>query len=102
MDKPVLQPRKNQWRADPGTNYVRYRGQNRRGKPKFATVDVKDLELALAELVCAEDALLDFATKHVEVREAMGRIDLAARFIDEVRARRVVSARNKKIGRAHV
>lgn len=95
MDKPTPTQRKNLWRVDPGTNYNRYRGQGRRGKPKVAPVDVKDLELALAELVCAENALIDFASKHVEVREVMARLDLVARFIDEVRARRVVSARNK-------
>lgn len=84
------------WRVDPGTNYNRYRGQGVRGKPKDAPVDVIDLDMALAELVNAENQLLDLAAKHVEVREAMARIDLAARFVDEVRVRRVASVRTNR------
>lgn len=83
------------WRTDPGTNYNRYRGQGRRGKPRTAPVDVKDLDMALAEIVRAENQLFELADKHVEVREAMARLDLAARFVDEVRLRRVASVRTK-------
>lgn len=95
MDKPINADASTngKWRADPGTNWVRYRGQGTRGKPKLATVDVKDLDLALAELVKAEDLLLDLCGKHIEVREAMALLDLAARFVGEVRTRRNVIAK---------
>ncbi len=58
MDKPSATIVVGGWRVDPGTNYNRYRGQGVRGKPKYAPVDVIDLDMALAELVNAENHLL--------------------------------------------
>lgn len=82
----------SQWRTDPvdvaaGRVYLRYRGKGTRGKPRTSDIDRVDLDQALAAIVRAENQLIDLARDATVIREAMALIDLAARFVADVRKR---------------
>ena len=83
------------WRADPGTNYVRYRGRAKRGKPPAVLSDLQDIDEALKELnlvrssmvLAHNDAGLSKRERHDLIEASMHRIDRAERWLDELRGR---------------
>lgn len=87
--------REQVWRVDPGTNWSRYRGRARRGKPATSLLDRQDLDYAIKEIALSRDALLmaraqfgsDRRNREDVIKAALHRLDLAERWIDEVRDR---------------
>lgn len=85
------------WRVDPGTNWNRYRGKAKRGKPPTALLDDQDLDFAVEEILRAKAALAYARSEAVAalpkiqrdgvLAAALGRLDVAERWLDEVRGR---------------
>lgn len=85
------------WRVDPGTNWNRYRGKAKRGKPPTSLLDDQDLDFAVEEIRRAKAALAYARSEAViampkiqrdgVMAAALARLDRAERWLDEVRAR---------------
>lgn len=89
----------DQWRVEPGTSWARYRGRGRPGKVPIAAQDDSDLRLALAELAVGREMLRqahELFTNRIGIasarrgalNEAVARLQLAVRMVDEVIERR--------------
>lgn len=86
-----------QWRPEPGTNWNRYRGKAKRGKPSTATLDDQDIDYAVEELHTAKLALAFARSPEVQampriqrediMNAALSKLDRAERWLDEVRDR---------------
>lgn len=85
------------WRVDPGTNWNRYRGKAKRGKPPTSLLDDQDLDFAIQEIQRAKAALAYARSEEVlampkiqrdgVMAAALARLERAERWLDEVRAR---------------
>lgn len=93
----------DRWRPDPGTNWRRYRGKARRGKPPDALLDDQDLSFAVEELSRAKDGMAYARSDEVRAlpkiqrdgvkQAALDRLKLSKRWIDEILERH--KGRNK-------
>lgn len=85
------------WRVEPGTTWNRYRGKAKRGKPSTAVLDDQDLDYAVEQIQTAKQALAYARSEAVQampkvqrdgvMAAALGFVDAAERWLDEVRAR---------------